>query len=186
MAGFGTLAHKDGFVKSFTEHCVLLGLLSGRADLTYQQGIPRMFSRRTQYDFYWPALASLGEQTVLNKEIYAQPVTTPGDANDLANSAVFGYQERYAEYRYKPSQITGKLRSDWGSIGTPAPLDMWHLSQKFTSLPTLSPTFIVENPPVDRVVAVTSEPQFIMDSFIQCKTVRPMPVYSVPGLIDHF
>lgn len=182
LAGIGTVASKnDGFTKSFTEHCVILGLLMVRADLTYQQGIPRMFSRRTRFDFYWPALANLGEQAVLNKEIYAVATSSSGDAGDVQNNDVFGYQERWAEYRYYPSKITGKLRSTNAQS-----LDVWHLSQEFGSLPALSDTFIVENPPIDRVVAVADEPHFIMDSYLECKTVLPMPVYSVPGLIDHF
>lgn len=164
---------RHGFVKSFTEHCVLIGLVCVRADLTYQQGLNRMFSRSTRYDYYWPALSHIGEQAVLSKEIYAD-----GSAND---EDVFGYQERYAEYRYKPSQITGALRS---SAATP--LDSWHLSQEFGSRPTLGATFIQEDPPIDRVVAVPSEPHFIFDSYIQMRCARPMPVYGVPGLIDHF
>lgn len=162
-----------GFSHSFVEHCFVIGLVSVRADLTYQQGIPRMFSRQTRFDFYWPALAHLGEQAILNKEIYAQ-----GNAND---DEVFGYQERYAEYRYRPSQITGKLRST-----DPQSLDVWHLAQRFDSLPALNQEFIEENPPMKRVLAVQDEPQFIMDAFFDLKCVRPMPVYSVPGLIDHF
>lgn len=174
LAGYGVAtSHGEGFTKSFTEHCVIIGLVSVRADLTYQQGIPRMFSRSTRYDFYWPALAHLGEQEVLNKEIYAQ-----GTAED---DLVFGYQERWSEYRYAQSKITGKLRSTFAQS-----LDVWHLSQEFGSLPTLSAAFIEEDPPMARVSAVPSEPDFIFDSFIDCKTVRPMPVYSVPGLIDHF
>ncbi|QIQ61030.1 MULTISPECIES: major capsid protein [unclassified Escherichia] len=162
-----------GFSHSFVEHCFVIGLVSVRADLTYQQGIPRMFSRQTRFDFYWPALAHLGEQAILNKEIYAQ-----GNAKD---DEVFGYQERYAEYRYRPSQITGKLRST-----DPQSLDVWHLAQRFDSLPALNQEFIEENPPMKRVLAVQDEPQFIMDAFFDLKCVRPMPVYSVPGLIDHF
>ncbi|HAJ8105508.1 TPA: phage capsid protein [Escherichia coli] len=162
-----------GFSHSFVEHCFVIGLASVRADLTYQQGIPRMFSRLTRFDFYWPALAHLGEQAILNKEIYAQ-----GNAKD---DEVFGYQERYAEYRYRPSQITGKLRST-----DPQSLDVWHLAQRFDSLPALNQEFIEENPPMKRVLAVQDEPQFIMDAFFDLKCVRPMPVYSVPGLIDHF
>jgi hypothetical protein len=174
LAGYATATQNGrGFVKSFTEHCVIIGLLNVRADLTYQQGIPRMFSRQTRYDFYWPSLAHLGEQEILNKEIYAQGTSADED--------VFGYQERYAEYRYFPSKITGKMRSSY-----PQTLDAWHLSQDFASLPALNSTFIEENPPVDRVIAVPSEPQFILDSYIQCQTTRPMPVYSVPGQIDHF
>jgi len=146
--------------------------MSVRADLTYQQGLPRMFSRATRWDYYWPALAHLGEQAVLNKEIYCD-----GSSHD---AEVFGYQERWAEYRYYPSKITGQFRSTYA-----APLDAWHLSQEFGSLPTLSSTFIVENPPMARVLAVADVPHFILDSYIDAKTARPMPTYSVPGLIDH-
>ena len=175
LAGYGKVsAHGHGFTKSFTEHCVILGLVSVRADLTYQQGLNRMFSRRTKFDFYWPALSHIGEQSVLRKEIYA----TGSPAND---DVVFGYQERFAEYRYKPSLITGDFRST-----APLSLDAWHLSQEFTGPPTLDKTFIQEHVPVDRVVAVTDQPQFLFDSFIRAKCARPMPVYGVPGLIDHF
>jgi hypothetical protein len=132
-----------GFTKSFTEHCVLIGLVSVRADLTYQQGLDRMFSRSTRYDFFWPSLANIGEQAVLNKEIYADGTSADDD--------IFGYQERWAEYRYKPSKITGKFRSNDAQS-----LDAWHLSQEFASLPTLGSDFIEENPPLDRVVAVPS------------------------------
>ncbi|KAE9785933.1 phage capsid protein [Escherichia coli] len=174
LAAYGVAGGVNrGFSHSFVEHCFVIGLVSVRADLTYQQGIPRMFSRLTRFDFYWPALAHLGEQAVLNKEIYAQ-----GNEKD---EEVFGYQERYAEYRYRPSQITGKLRST-----DPQSLDVWHLSQRFDSLPALNQEFIEENPPMSRVLAVQDEPQFIMDAFFDLKCVRPMPVYSVPGLIDHF
>lgn len=174
LGAFGTFAKNGvGFRQSFTEHCVVMGIACLRADLNYQQGLERMWSRRTRYDYYWPALAHLGEQAVLNKEIYAK-----NDAND---NLVFGYQERYAEYRYKPSMITGKMRSN-----TTAPLDSWHLAQNFTSLPTLNFTFITENPPFSRVVAVPSEPVVIADFYFQFKCARPMPVFGVPGLIDHF
>ncbi|PAX80764.1 major capsid protein [Citrobacter sp. TSA-1] len=174
LAAFGVSGGVNrGFSHSFVEHCFVIGLVSVRADLTYQQGIPRMFSRQTRFDFYWPALAHLGEQAVLNKEIYAQ--------GDIVDSAVFGYQERYAEYRYRPSQITGKLRST-----DPQSLDVWHLAQRFDSLPKLNQEFIEENPPMKRVLAVQDEPHFILDAFFDLKCVRPMPVYSVPGLIDHF
>ena len=165
-----------GFTQSFTEHGVVIGLVCIDADLTYQQGLARMWSRSTRYDFYFPAFAMLGEQAVLNKEIYVD-----GSAND---SNVFGYQERWAEYRYKPSQISGLFKST--SAGT---IDGWHLAQKFTSLPTLNSTFIQSTPPVSRVVAVgaaANGQQFIFDSFFDCVTARPMPLYSVPGLIDHF
>lgn len=176
LAAYGlasSTSAKHGFTKSFVEHGIIIGLLNIRADLTYQQGIPRMFSRRTRFDFYWPVLAHLGEQAILNKEIYAQGTSADDD--------VFGYQERYAEYRYYPSMITGKLRST-----DPQSLDVWHLSQKFDSLPTLSAQFIQDNPPVSRILAVQNEPQFIIDSYIEMKCARPMPVYGVPGLVDHF
>jgi len=177
LAAMGTaLAHNHGFTYSATEHGVILGLVSVRADLTYQQGLARMWSRSTRYDFYFPAFATLGEQAVLNKEIYVR-----GDSND---DGVFGYQERWAEYRYYPSRISSLFRST--AAGT---IDGWHLAQKFTSLPTLNTSFIQDNPPVSRVVAVGSAAngqQFIFDSFFDCKKARPMPMYSVPGLIDHF
>jgi len=174
LAAFGQVVSLGkGFSKSFTEHCIVIGMMSVRADLTYQQGINRMWNRETREDFYFPALAHLGEQAVLNKEIYADGVA--------ADDEVFGYQERWAEYRYKPSMITGKLRSIDATS-----LDVWHLSQFFNSLPTLGSDFIEENPPIDRVVAVNTEPDFVLDAYIDLKCVRPMPVYSVPGLIDHF
>jgi len=167
---------RNGFTHSFTEHGIILGLLNVRADLTYQQGLDRMFSRSTRYDFYFPALAHLGEQAVLNQEIYAQ-----GTGHTADDAGVFGYQERYAEYRYGISKITGQLRSTYATS-----LDIWHLSQEFESLPTLGRDFIEENPPIGRISAVTTTDQFVLDSFIQCNCVRPMPIYSVPGLIDHF
>lgn len=173
LAGFGTTTQlNDGFTKSFTEHGIIVGLVSVRADLTYQDGINRMHSRRTKYDYYWPTLAHLGEQTILNKEIYAQGTSTDDD--------VFGYQERWAEYRYYPSKITGKFRSN--ATGS---LDYWHCSQDFANLPTLNNTFIEDNPPINRISAVPSEPHLLMDSYIQVRTARAMPTYSVPGLIDH-
>jgi len=174
LAAVGTVGFNGhGFTKSFTEHGYIIGLACVRADLTYQQGLNRMWSREGRFDFYWPSLAHIGEQAVLNKEIYFQ--------GSAADDDVFGYQERFAEYRYKPSQITGAFRSN-----AAAPLDTWHLSQDFASLPVLGKTFIEENPPVDRVVAVPSEPDFIFDSYFSLQCARPMPVYSVPGLIDHF
>lgn len=174
LAAYGTTSSfGHGFVKSFTEHCVVIGMVSARADLTYQQGLNRMFSRSTRWDFYWPALSHIGEQAVLNKEIYADGTS--------ADDEVFGYQERYAEYRYKPSNITGQFRSN-----ATTPLDVWHLSQDFASLPALNASFIQEDPPLDRVIATPSEPHFIFDAYFSMKSVRPMPVYSVPGMIDHF
>ena len=177
LAAFGTaLAYNHGFTYNATEHGVLIGLVSVRADLTYQQGLPRMWSRSTRYDFYFPAFATLGEQAVLNKEIYCT-----GTATD---DQVFGYQERWAEYRYKPSQITGYFRST--AAGT---LDAWHLAQEFGTLPALNDEFIEDTPPVERVVAIgeaANGKQFLFDAFFNVRQARPMPLYSVPGLIDHF
>jgi hypothetical protein len=178
LASMGTaLAHNHGFTQSFVEHGVILGIVAIRADLTYQQGLSRMWSRSTRYDFYFPAFATLGEQAVLNEEIYV----TGDTAQD---NGVFGYQERWAEYRYYPSRISSLFRST--AAGT---IDGWHLAQKFTALPTLNDTFIKDTPPVSRVVAVGASAngqQFIFDSFFDVKKARPMPMYSVPGLIDHF
>ena len=168
-----TAIHGHGFTKSFTEHSIILGFVSVRADLNYQQGINRMWSRSTRYDFYFPALAHLGEQAILNKELFFND-----DAND---DLTFGYQERWAEYRYKPGLITGKFRSD--AAGT---LDSWHLAQDFASLPSLNAAFIEDDPPVSRVVAVPSEPEFLFDGHFSYHCVRPMPVYSVPGLGNRF
>jgi len=177
LTAFGVMAGGiPAITKSFTEHSVILGLVSMRADLNYQQGVPRQFSRSTKYDFYWPALAHLGEQEILNQEIYKD--------GTAADTEVFGYQERWAEYRYKPSQITGIMRSTH-----PLTLDGWHLAQEFESLPMLNEAFIVENPPISRVVSVDESldtPALILDGHFQFKHVRPMPTYSVPGLIDHF
>lgn len=174
LGAMGTaLASKHGFTKSFVEHGIVIGLMSVRADLTYQQGIPRHFLKKTRYDIYWPSLAHLGEQPVTNAELYFQ-----GNSQD---DEVFGYQERYAEYRYKPSMISGKFRSDAAQS-----LDAWHLSQDFSSLPVLGSQFIKEQPPLDRVVRFPDEPHFIVDSYTSLKCARPMPVFGVPGLIDHF
>lgn len=177
LGAMGTVGMNGiGFTKSFTEHGVLLGLVCLRADMNYQQGINRMWTRSTRFDFYWPSLSHLGEQSVLNKEIYAVGSAVPGQ-DDLT----FGYQERYAEYRYKPSIITGEFRSNFAT-----PLDTWHLAQDFTALPTLGSTFIEENPPIDRISAVPTAPHLLLDAFFAMKCARPMPVYGVPGLIDHF
>jgi hypothetical protein len=173
MSAFGTVSGRSGFTKSFEEHGYIIGLANVRADITYQQGLNKLWSRSTQYDFYFPTFAHLGEQAVLNQEIYAQGTS--------ADTDTFGYQERFAEYRYKPSQITGLFRSTATSS-----LDPWHLSEEFTSLPTLSSTFIESNTPLDRAIAVTTEPHIILDAYFQLKCTRPMPVYSPPGLIDHF
>ncbi|WNK13392.1 MAG: major capsid protein [Microvirus sp.] len=177
LAAFGTVAASGhGFTHSFTEHCIIIGLISVRADLNYQQGLDRMWSRKTKFDFYWPALSHIGEQAVLNKEIYAQ-----GSIDPTWDDQAWGYQERFGEYRYKPSHITGEMRSN-----APQPLDTWHLAQYFTAPPALNDAFIRDNPPIGRVITVPSERQFILDAFFQLRTARPMPVFGVPGLIDHF
>ena len=177
LSGMGTvLSRGNGFSQSFTEHGWIIGLVCVRADLTYQQGLNRMWSRLTRYDYYLPVFAMLGEQTILNKEIYLD-----GSAND---ALVFGYQERWAEYRYLPSMITGQFKSTYS-----APFDAWHLAQKFTALPTLNTTFIQETPPISRISAAGTAgngAQFIFDSLVQVRCVRPMPLFSVPGMIDHF
>lgn len=170
LAAIGTATlRRHGFTKSFTEHGVVIGMVCAHADLNYQDGLNRMFSRSTRFDYYWPLMANLGEQVVKNKEIFLQ--------GTAADDEAFGYQERWAEYRYKPSSITGKFRSS-----DPQSLDTWHLAQEYSVLPTLSPTFIVEDPPIDRVIAVATEPHFLFDSHFSMRSVRPMPVYSVPGL----
>lgn len=175
LSAYGVTASKfHGFTKSFVEHGYIIGFVCARADLTYQQGINKMWLRSTVYDFYWPTFAHLGEQAIELREIYAQGVE--------ADNTVFGYQERYAEYRYKPSQITGKFRS---SV-TGGTLDKWHLSQFFKTPPTLNEEFIVEKPPIERIIAVPSEPQFLLDIGFRYTTVRPMPMFGTPGLVDHF
>ena len=170
LAAIGTAVGKAGFQKAFEEHGFVIGIASIRADLTYQRGVERMWLRKSRYDYYWPEFAHLGEQSVFNKELFYT-----GDP--VVDNQTFGYQERYAEYRYKPSRITGLFNSD-----AAASLDFWHLSQDFGSLPALNSNFIEENPPVDRVIAVPSEPQFLMDVWFNLKCDRPMPTYSVPGL----
>lgn len=177
LAAYGTsVISGHGFTKSFTEHCIILGLVSVRADLNYQQGLNRMWSRRSKFDYYWPALSMIGEQSILNKEIYAQ-----GSVDAAADETTFGYQERFAEYRYKPSMITGVMRSSAAQS-----LDTWHLAQDYSTLPLLNSAFIEDNPPIARVIAVTDEPHFICDTYFNLRCARPMPVYGVPGLIDHF
>lgn len=175
LAAMGTFSHNGyGFTKSFTEHSLVLGLINVRADLNYQQGLNKMFTRQTRFDFYWPALAHIGEQIVTNSEIYMT-------GNGPQDTAAFGYQERFAEYRYKPSIITGQFRSTFATT-----LDSWHLAQNFGSLPALNSSFIQDTPPVSRVVAVPSQPQFLVDMYLNLHTARPMPVYGVPGNIDRF
>ena len=175
LSAYGVTASRfHGFTKSFVEHGYIIGFVCARADLTYQQGINKMWLRSTVYDFYWPTFAHLGEQAIELREIYAQ--------GSKADTTVFGYQERYAEYRYKPSQITGKFRS---SV-TGGNLDVWHLSQFFNNAPTLNEEFITENPPIKRIIAVQDEPEFLLDIGFKYTTIRPMPMFGTPGLVDHF
>lgn len=177
LAAYVTSSHAGrGFQKSFTEHCTIIGLACIRADLNYQQGLNRMWSRLTRFDFYWPAFSHLGEQSVKNKEIFAQ-----GSDDIDADEETFGFQERYAEYRYKPSEIHHRMRSN-----DPVSLDTWHLAQDFEALPLLNAEFIEENPPIERIIAVQDEPEWLFDAWFNIKHVRPMPTYSVPGMIDHF
>lgn len=175
LSAYGVTAAKfHGFTKSFVEHGYIFGFVCARTDLTYQQGINKMWLRSTVYDFYWPTFAHLGEQAIELREIYAQ--------GSDADTTVFGYQERYAEYRYKPSQITGKFRSSVVN----GSLDKWHLSQFFSNAPTLNEEFIIENPPIKRIIAVQDEPEFLLDVGFRYTTVRPMPMFGTPGLVDHF
>lgn len=180
LAAMGTaVQNRHGFSYAATEHGYIIGLLNVRADLTYQQGLRKMWSRSTRYDFYFPVFAMLGEQNLLNKEIYC--TGTPGDGSD---NSTFGYIPRWDEYRYHPSMITGLFRST--SAGT---IDPWHLAQKFTARPTLNTTFLEENVPMSRVLAAGAAAngmQIICDMFFKARHARAMPTYSVPGLIDHF
>ena len=174
LGGYGVAYPKrHGFTYSAREHGVIVGLVNVRADLNYQQGLDRMWSRQTRLDFYWPSLAHLGEQEVLNKELYSQGTS--------ADDNVFGYQERYAEYRYKPSLITGLFRSS-----ASGDFDAWHLAQNFGALPVLNESFITSDTPMSRIQAVSSEPDFFFDGLFTYTCVRPMPVFAVPGLVDHF
>lgn len=173
LAAVATGVIKAGFNHSFTEHGYVFGMISARADLTYQNGIERMWDRKTRYDFYWPTLSHLGEQAIKGQEIFVS-----GDGND---DVTWGYQERYAEYRYKPGRIAGLFKSN-----VSASLDSWHLAEDFATRPPLNYDFIKESPPIDRVVAVPEEPDFIMDAWVNMNCTRPMPVYSVPGMVDHF
>lgn len=170
LAGIGTFTGRAGFTKSFTEFGWIMAIASSRGDLTYTQGIPRKFARRDRYDYYIPVFAHLGEQAVLKQEIYATETAA-------TNAEAFGYQERYAEYRMELSKATGLFRPNHANT-----LAAWHLAQEFGSMPSLNQTFIEETPPMTRVIAVTTEPHFIFDSVFKVKAVRPMPLYSVPGL----
>lgn len=174
LSGIATsVSSGKGFTKSFTEHGIVMSIVSVRADYTYQQGLNRFFSHQTRYDTAYPVLAGLGEQAVISSEIYVD-----GTAND---DDVFGYVPRYDEYRYNISRISGKFLS-----ASATPLDAWHLSQVFSPRPTLTQTFIEENPPIDRVIAVSSEPHFIFDTYNDITCARVLPTFGIPGKIDHF
>lgn len=169
-----TDSHGD-FKKSFVEHGYIIGVMVARYDHTYQQGIERFWSRKSRFDFYWPVFANIGEQAVLNKEIFAQ-----GSEKD---EEVFGYQEAWADYRYKPNRVTGEMRSQY-----PQSLDVWHLADDYDSLPSLSDSWIREDSgTINRVLAVSEENsnQLFADIYVQNRCTRPMPMYSIPGLIDH-
>lgn len=175
LAGVGSVVGTGiGFSQSFTEHGYIIGLCTVRADMSYQNGTNRMWFRRTQFDFYWPGLAHLGEQAILSREIYSL-----GDFDTAGDESVFGYQERYSEYKYKPNRISGWFRST-----TATPLDMWHVAQNFATRPVLNTTFIREDPPIDRVLQVATNhgEQFLMDSMFDIRMVRAMPMFSIPGL----
>lgn len=168
-----TTMNKSMFTKSFTEHGYIMGLAVVRTDQTYQQGIERMWSRKGRYDYYWPVLANIGEQAILNKEIYAQGNTKDNEA--------FGYQEAWADYRYKPSKVTGLFRSN-----AQQSLDSWHYAQDYDALPTLSTAWMEQSDTeMKRTLAVQNQPDFIADFYFMNRTTRCMPVYSIPGLIDH-
>lgn len=178
LASFGTSSSSGtsiGFTKSFVEHGYVIGFACARADITYQQGIERMWSRQTRFDFFWPKLQEIGEQAVLKKEIMA--VGTGGVTDDV----VFGYQERYAEYRYKPSQIHGEFRSNFTT-----PLDMWHMAEDFATVPALNPTFMYSTTPIDRALAITGAPHILFDAWFKYTHARPMMTYAVPSTLGRF
>ena len=176
LGAMGTLSGSHDWTYSAVEHGVIIGLANVRGDITYSQGLDRYWSKSTRYDFYYPVLAQIGEQAIFNREIYM-------NAGAGTNEGVFGYQERYAEYRYKPSRATGLF-----SVDAAGSLSSWHLSEEFSAVPALGPTFIESNTgaPLDRAIAVPTEPHFILDTFFNLKCVRPMPLYGVPGNLDHF
>ena len=162
-----------GFTHSFVEHCYVIGLAVCTADITYQQGLNKLWTRLSRYDFFWPELQQLGEQTILNKEIYYQGTSADNNA--------FGYAERYAEYKYKPSEIHGEMRSTYAT-----PLDMWHLAEEFGSLPALNSTFIESNTPIDRAITVTTQDQLKADYYFNIKHTRPMMTHAVPVSLGRF
>lgn len=183
LGAFGTgYLGNGGFTKSFTEHGVVISVVSARADLTYQQGLDKLMKRSTRYDYLYPILQNIGDQTVTIDELYCQdPTQDTGSTGTPDNQRVFGYQERYAELKYKPSRITGLFRSNCTSS-----LEAWHLSEEFTSLPGLNQAFIEQNTPVDRAIVTTTEPHLILDCYFNLKCARPMHMYSIPGFGGRF
>lgn len=186
---------KSVFTRTFVEHGYVIGLASVSGDLNYQQGLDRIWTRKTRYDFYWPSLAHLGEQAVLNKEIYLKGYSlnssgekVPIGVSGQTDEDVFGYQERYAEYRYKPSRISNYFRSVLFGAASGGSLDAWHLAQSFSNLPVLNKEFIQVDLPLERVLAVSPSQvsPFLMDAWFDLRCVRPMPVYSIPGFVDRF
>ena len=177
LGGYGTVTSRNnGFTKSFTEHGVLIGTVSARADLTYSQGLNRLFDRTTRYDYLYPILQNIGDQSTLVKELYCQdPATDTGSTGTPDNERTFNYQERYAELKYKPSWITGLFRPN-----ASASLESWHLSQEFTSLPSFDQTFIESATPMDRAIATPAEPHLILDCYFNLQCARPMHMYSIP------
>lgn len=175
LGAFGTSSGQGiGFTKSFVEHGYIIGLACARADITYQQGLNKMWQRSTRYDFFWPKLQELGEQAVLNSEIYLA-------GSGGSDTGVFGYQERFAEYRFKPSEIHGQFRSTYASA-----IDQWHMAEEFGSLPALNSTFIVQNTPITRALANSSAPQILFDAWFNYKHARPMVTHSVPVSLGRF
>lgn len=162
-----------GFTHSFVEHGYIMGLAVATADITYQQGINKLWSRRTRYDFFWPELQQLGEQAILNQEIYYD-----GSANDLL---VFAYAERYADYKFKPSEIHGEFRSQYAT-----PLDMWHLAEEFGALPVYNSDFLESNTPIDRVVTVTTQDQLKADYYFKYNHTRPLMSHPIPASLGRF
>lgn len=182
LSAMGTVQLQTGFTRSFTEHGYVMCIANLRADITYSQGLDRHWTRQTRYDFYWPALSHIGEQAVPTIELYCQnPTTDTGSTGTPDNEKVFGYIGRYDEYRFAMSKITSVFRPNATSS-----LEAWHLSQEFTSLPTLNTSFIECATPLDRAIAVASEPHLILDMYVVNEAIRPMPMFGVPGMMDHF
>lgn len=185
VAGLSVTADSDNsFVKSFTEHGFVIGICCARYKHSYQQGLNRIWSRQTRFDYYWPVFANIGEQPILNKEIYMNYSLTNSSSVsgsvENENEEVFGYQEAWAEYRYIPDRVSGEMRSDYKQS-----LDVWHLADDYSELPRLSDEWIKENPTtVNRVLAASDNiaAQLFMDIYIKLEATRPMPMYSVPGL----